>query len=154
MSILQLYVDGSWKPKLPDYAGWAFLCYLVTPEPIGYIGTSHLVARENGLIKCKSRQIDGELIATIEALRFVQETYPKVSKIELYFDYIGIQMWAIGLWKARSEIAIEYVKALDSLEEILDKVTFIKVNSHAGESDGNDLVDKLANEAVDNFIDP
>lgn len=143
MSIIQVYVDGSWKPKLPKYAGWAFIIFNDKDELLGY---------DNGVVECKSRQIDGELISTIKALNYIKENISKYSRIELYYDYIGIEAWVSGKWKAKSEISKDYINYIKDLGNIIDKVKFIKVKSHVGESEGNDLADKLANEAIDNFI--
>lgn len=142
MSILKIYVDGSWKPKLPTHAGWAYVIYQDDIE----------IVRDYGVIESKSRQVDGELFATLKALDTLSKLQFNNSRLELHYDYIGIEAWAMGKWKARSEIAKFYVKELEPFREIVDQLYFVKIKSHAGESAGNDLADQLANEAVDRYF--
>ena len=146
---IQLFVDGSWKSKIPDISGWGFIIFNDKDELLGY---------DNGVVKCKSRQIDGELTATIKALTYIKENLNNnfndhsYKVIELYYDYMGIEAWENGKWKAKSEVAIAYINSLKDLGDILDKVKFIKVKAHSGQSEGNSLADLLAKEAIDNFI--
>lgn len=141
--ILQVYTDGSWTTKAPDISGWGFIIFTDKDE---------LIAYDNGVVKCKSRQIDGELKAVTKALTYIKENINSYSIIDLYYDYAGIEAWILGRWKAKSEIAIEYMNSIKDLGDIIEKVNFIKVKAHANESEGNSLADLLAKEAIDNFI--
>ena len=39
-----------------------------------------------------------------------------IKKINIFYDYIGIEMWYTGAWKAKSKIAVDYVNFLNKLE--------------------------------------
>lgn len=138
--MLHVYVDGSWKPSSPKVSGWAFIVLNDDDQVLKY---------DSGVVLCKSRQIDGELYATLKALECVSKM--KFSKIKLYYDYLGIEKWAKGIWKAKSLVAIEYVNRLKDLDKILQEVIFVKVKSHSGENVWNDAVDEIAKMAVDKY---
>lgn len=145
--IFHLYVDGSWKKHKPDIAGWAFVV----------LDDRHEIIKEkSGVVCCLSRQVDGELYATLKGLEIVSKIIKGSSgsnniKIYLYYDYAGIEAWANKSWKAKSDVAIEYVNRLEKYKEILQKITFVKIKSHAGQSKWNDHVDLLAKKRVDEF---
>lgn len=68
------------------------------------------------------------------------------KEINLYYDYEGIRSWYLGLWQAKTPIAIKYSEfAKEARSKI--KVNFIKVKSHTNVY-YNDLVDSLAKEAL------
>lgn len=136
---IQIYVDGSWKKSKPELAGWAYI--IVENDVIFYSGS--------GNIPCLSRQVDGELFATIMALKAINDNYYlKNKKIELFYDYVGIEAWITGKWKAKSQVAKDYIDEIKLYKEILKNVTFRKVKSHSGTSEGNDIVDKMSKDAL------
>lgn len=149
-NILKIYVDGSYKPSVnPDVAGWAFSAY---NEYGALLHSSY------GLVKNPvSRQIDGELQATLEALKWVQsnkEKYlPKGGKVVIFHDYEGIGRWARNEWKTNTDLTKRYKQSVNEL--MLDlisgepsiEVLFSWVKGHSNNA-GNDLVDRLAGQAV------
>lgn len=140
--IFHLYVDGSWKKHKPEIAGWAFVL----------LDNDHKIVKEDsGVVLCLSRQVDGELYATLKGLEYIFKSYKNISKVYLYYDYAGIEAWANKSWKAKSEVAIEYINRLEEYKDILQKTTFVKIKSHAGLSKWNDHVDTLAKERVDEY---
>jgi ribonuclease HI len=142
-NIFYLYVDGSWKKYKPDIAGWAFVLLNNNHEKI---------IESSGIVYCVSRQVDGELYATLMGLKAISKS-KDISKVYLYYDYAGIEAWANGSWKAKSEVALEYLNRLKKYETLLQKVEFVKIKSHAGLSKWNDYVDSLAKKEVDEFED-
>lgn len=141
MSIVRVYVDGSWKPSTPLISGWGYVIFDSNDE---------ILIKNNGVIQCLSRQVDGELFATISSLEYIRENLSP-DRIELFYDYTGIEAWATGKWKAKSIIAKDYLERLEELNSILNKVYFHKVKSHSGGSIGNDLADELAKTALDEY---
>lgn len=144
MSEIDVYVDGSWKTSRPEYSGWA---YVILKPDLPRAG--QIIYEDSGLVLAKSRQIDGELVSTLKALIKVK-SMRKISKVNLYYDYMGIEKWATGEWKASSEIARIYVETLNGeLKEVIKKVNFVKLKSHTGEHFWNDYIDLKAKEALD-----
>ena len=69
------------------------------------------------------------------------------KEIELYFDYQGIESWALGTWKRNNKVTEGYHQFMqEKMKQI--KVTFVKVKGHSGDK-YNDLADKLAKEALE-----
>lgn len=129
-----LYVDGSWNSYHPEYSGWGYTL----------IHKNKILYQDYGKIKCKSRQIDGELYATLKGLEKVKEL--NLKKITIVYDYIGIQKWFQGEWKAKSDVSKNYVTNLEKFKSI--NVIFSKVKSHSGECKWNDYVDNLAKKGL------
>ncbi len=69
-----------------------------------------------------------------------------IKELNIYFDYLGIEKWYIGEWKAKTPIALEYVKFAEEAKKKI-KVNFFKIKSHTNNK-YNDLADKLAKEAL------
>lgn len=152
---MKIYVDGSYKPSVnPDVAGWAFSAY---NEYGALLHSSH------GLVKNPvSRQIDGELQATLEALRWVQLTrerhLPTGGKVVVFHDYEGIGRWARNEWKTNTDLTKRYKESVNEL--MLDlisgdaqtEILFSWVKGHSNNA-GNDLVDRLAGQAVLESVD-
>ena len=139
---LRLYVDGSWMTKAPERSGWAFVIL---------DSKDQILVQKSGSIKCLSRQIDGELHATIRGLMEINTNplFTKIREIQVLYDYIGIEKWATNSWKAKSSVAINYVNKIKSLEPIMAKIKWVKIKSHAGEDIWNDYVDHLAKKSLD-----
>ncbi len=70
-----------------------------------------------------------------------------IKELHLYFDYIGIEKWYIGEWKAKSSIAIKYQEFAKEAKNKIN-VIFHKVKSHANDY-YNEMVDRLAKEALE-----
>lgn len=150
--LIHVYVDGSWKKGKPEISGWAFVVLDSKYE---------IIKERSGVIECISRQVDGELYATLKSLEYISKL-KNVNKVNLYYDYAGIEAWANGSWKAKSEIALEYVRRLEKYKDLLKIVSFVKVKSHSKldkkcfSTDGkavnwNDYVDLLAKAEVDKY---
>lgn len=69
-----------------------------------------------------------------------------IDELHLYYDYIGIENWYIGSWKAKSDIAIKYQEFAKEAKKKIN-VVFHKVKSHTNDY-YNEKVDKLAKEAL------
>ena len=69
-----------------------------------------------------------------------------IKELHLYYDYIGIENWYVGAWKAKSTIAIKYQEFAQEAKNKIN-VIFHKVKSHTNDH-YNEIVDKLAKEAL------
>ena len=129
---IRVFVDGSFSPGFGP-AGWAFV---VTED-------GKELARGSGItaFDAESRNIDGEVMASFQAMRWL-DAHDMTGVI--CHDYEGIARWAKGEWQAKSNIAKMYVAAA---KPYLHRVQFEKVAAHTGVK-WNELVDKLAKEAI------
>ena len=69
-----------------------------------------------------------------------------IKEVNLYFDYAGIEQYAAGNWKAKTQLAKYYCNTLDLLSDDI-KINFIQIAGHTG-IEGNEIADYLAKEAV------
>lgn len=129
------YVDGSFGSKSP-FAGWGWIL----------LNEGEKIAYQNGRTpkEALSRNIDGELYAAIDAMRYA--IAKNLGTITLCHDYEGIEAWATGRWQAKSEIAKAYVNVYQNLKQDL-RVRFKKVSAHSGEY-WNEQVDALAKAGI------
>ena len=98
-----------------------------------------------------------ELMAAIKAL---EEIKSSSIHIDLYTDskYVmnGITQWIVGWkkknWKTAAKKPVKNVDLWQTLDELNQKhqVSWFWVKGHSGD-EGNDTVDLLANQAMDNF---
>lgn len=90
------------------------------------------------------RNVSGEIFGSMKAMEIAIEK--KIKSIDIYFDYEGIEKWALGYWKTNKEGTKAYKEYFDNIKNTLN-VNFIKVKGHSGDT-YNDLADKLAKEAL------
>lgn len=90
------------------------------------------------------RNVAGELKGSMAAMRYCVER--GIEKLDLYYDYAGIEKWCTGEWKTNKRGTIEYKAYYDSIKDRLD-VRFIKVKGHSGDK-YNDMADRLAKDAA------
>ena len=85
----------------------------------------------------------------LEAAKFVMwyAVDKKIKEITLFYDYQGIEAWAVGDWKADLPYTQDYVKFYNKVKTAV-KVNFVKVKAHTG-IELNEIVDKLAKEAIE-----
>ena len=87
----------------------------------------------------------------LEAAKFVMwyAVDKKIKEITLFYDYQGIEAWAVGDWKANLPYTQDYVKFYNKVKTAVN-VNFVKVKAHTG-IELNEIVDKLAKEAIEQF---
>lgn len=91
-----------------------------------------------------SYQIAGEVFGALEAMIWASNNH--FSQLTIYYDYEGIEKWALGLWKANKPISKHYVESFKILSKGLN-VSFKKVKAHSGNT-YNELADTLAKKAT------
>jgi ribonuclease HI len=89
-----------------------------------------------------SRQVTGELVATMKVLEYCQDN--NIPQVEIIYDYKGIKEWATGGWKANKTLTQNYVAFVKKSPV---KVKWTKVKSHSGDK-WNDRADELAKQGT------
>ena len=84
--------------------------------------------------------VAGELLAAMYVMKYaVDHGIPECS---LYYDYMGIEMWATKKWKRNNILTNEYAAFCERIFPHV-KVYFHKVHAHTGDT-YNEMADQLA----------
>lgn len=130
------YVDGSFNADTGEYSYGAVLLF------DGKEQTFCEKFSEPELVSM--RNVAGEIKGT----EFVMDYCIKngINSVKIVYDYIGIEAWAKGKWKANKTGTQNYKKYYDSIKGKLS-VEFEKVKGHSGDK-YNEMADKLAKSAL------
>lgn len=90
------------------------------------------------------RNVAGEILGSMAAVEKAIEL--GLNELVIYYDYMGIEMWATGGWKRNKVGTIAYYEFMQRVKNQIS-VSFQKVKGHSG-VDGNEEADRLAKEAV------
>ena len=99
--VLRAYIDGSFDDKTDRYS-----CGIVFVLPDN--STEQYHHYEDYIGKATMRNVAGELLGATNAIMYaINNNY---DELHLYYDYIGIEEWAMKRWKANNEHTQNYVK--------------------------------------------
>ncbi|MBS7052729.1 MAG: ribonuclease H family protein [Veillonella sp.] len=88
--------------------------------------------------------VAGELLAAMYVMKYaVDRGIPECS---LYYDYMGIEMWATKGWKRNNALTQQYAAFYDSIKDRV-RVHFHKVAAHTGDT-YNEMADALAKQGA------
>lgn len=130
------FVDGSFNTATQCYGYGGFLVHDGVKEV--------LQGHDNDPEMASMRNVAGEVCGSMAAIRRAVEL--GLRELTIYYDYMGIEMWAKGSWKRNKKGTIAYHDYIQSVENVI-KLNFVKVKGHSG-VEGNEEADRLAKEAV------
>ncbi len=135
---IDIYVDGSYELSSHRYAFG-----LVVVQDGEEIHASYGAYEDEF---STMRNVAGEVMGAQKAMLYAKEQ--GYSKINLYFDYQGIESWAKGTWKRNNPLTQGYHSFYQEMKRYV-QVKFFKVKGHSGDY-FNDRADELAKMA---FLD-
>ncbi|MBO1264243.1 ribonuclease H family protein [Proteiniclasticum sp. SCR006] len=130
-----IYVDGSYELSTKRYA---YGLVVVHKGEEVYSECEALKGEYSSM-----RNVAGEVLGAMKAMTYAREK--GYRNLVLYFDYQGIESWALGTWKRNNDLTRGYHEFYQSMKKDLN-VKFRKVKGHSGDR-YNDRADELAKEA-------
>lgn len=141
MNRLIAYVDGSFDVSVGRYG---FGCVLIQPD-----GT---IIEKNGSNinpdSAKLRNVTGEMLGAMYAVKWAM--LHGYSAIHICYDYSGIEYWATGAWKSKTELTKKYSDSMKTWGKNIE-ISFEKIAAHTGDLH-NETADKLAKAAISECI--
>lgn len=130
---LLAYVDGSYDDSLKKYA---FGCVFLLPD--GRIYTEY--GNGDNEQSLQHRNVTGEMLGAMYAVKVAMVNHCK--RLEICYDYQGIEKWVTGEWRSRTELTQKYACAMREWGRSID-IRFTKVAAHSNVY-YNELADKMA----------
>ena len=130
------FVDGSYNMATKVYGYGGFLVHDGVREVLQGHGDDPEMA--------SMRNVSGEVGGSMAAIRRAIEL--GIKELVIYYDYMGIEMWANGSWKRNKKGTIAYYDYIQSVKNDI-KLHFVKVKGHSGDK-YNDVADRLAKDAL------
>lgn len=131
------YVDGSYEHSLLKYA---FGCVFLLPDGTMYVENGS----GNDPESAKLRNVTGEMLGAMFAVRWAVKN--GFSKLEIRYDYEGVEKWVTGAWKSKTELTRKYADAMRRWSGQVN-LKFTKVAAHTNVY-YNEMADRLAKQAL------
>lgn len=131
------YVDGSYEHSLGKYA---FGCVFLMPDGAIYVENGS----GNNPESAKLRNVTGEMLGAMFAVRFAIKNGFK--KVEIRYDYEGVEKWVTGVWKSKTELTQKYALSMQMWQAQI-QMSFTKVAAHSNVY-YNEMADQLAKQAL------
>lgn len=131
------YVDGSFNLSTGVYGyGGVLLCRDGSIRPLQGHGRDETLRT--------MRNVAGEIHGSMAAIQAAADA--GIASITIFYDYMGIEMWANGQWKTNKEGTRVYKAFIEAIRSRIE-IRFQKVVAHTGVR-FNELVDQLAKASV------
>lgn len=134
-----VYIDGSYNSETNTWGYGGFLDVNGRRYPM--IGQGKDVS--------KLRNVYGEIMGCMTAVKQAQSL--GIKQLVIYYDYNGIEGWAVQNWKAKNNYTKAYKDFITNAGKKI-KIIFKKVTSHTGVI-GNDIADIMAKFVVGIALD-
>lgn len=135
----EIYVDGSYSGGVTGYGAVILKDGQVVAELSGAVDAAEV----NG-----TYQVAGELAAVRESLKWCRSH--SVAEASIYFDYLGIEKWATGRWRAGQRLTQEYARFV---RDCGVEIHWHKVTAHTGNR-WNERADALARKGAGSAARP
>lgn len=130
---LLAYVDGSYDDSLKKYA---FGCVFLLAD--GRVFTQY--GNGDNEQSLQHRNVTGEMLGAMYAVKFAM--FNGFRKMELRYDYQGIEKWVTGEWRSKTELTGKYADTMREWGKSIE-IKFTKVAAHANVK-YNELADRMA----------
>lgn len=130
---LLAYVDGSYDNSLKKYA---FGCVFILPD--GRIFAEY--GNGDNEQSLQHRNVTGEMLGAMYAVKTAMLS--GFSRIELCYDYEGIEKWVTGAWRSKTQLTKKYAAAMREWGKTIG-ISFRKVAAHTNVY-YNELADQTA----------
>ncbi len=134
---LLAYVDGSYDDTLKKYA---FGCVFIPAD--GHIYTQY--GNGDNEQSLQHRNVTGEMLGAMYAVKTAMLN--GFQKVELCYDYQGIEKWVTGEWRSKTELTQKYAKAMREWGTKI-QISFTKVAAHTNVK-YNELADQMAKQGL------
>lgn len=134
---LLAYVDGSYDDTLKKYA---FGCVFILAD--GHIYTQY--GNGDNEQSLQHRNVTGEMLGAMYAVKTAMLN--GFQKVELCYDYQGIEKWVTGEWRSKTELTQKYAKAMREWGTKI-QISFTKVAAHTNVK-YNELADQMAKQGL------
>lgn len=134
---LLAYVDGSYDDTLKKYA---FGCVFILAD--GHIYTQY--GNSDNEQSLQHRNVTGEMLGAMYAVKTAMLN--GFQKVELCYDYQGIEKWVTGEWRSKTELTQKYARAMREWGTKIH-ISFTKVAAHTNVK-YNELADQMAKQGL------
>ena len=134
---LLAYVDGSYDDTLKKYA---FGCVFILAD--GHIYTQY--GNGDNEQSLQHRNVTGEMLGAMYAVKTAMLN--GFQKVELCYDYQGIEKWVTGEWRSKTELTQKYARAMREWATKIH-ISFTKVAAHTNVK-YNELADQMAKQGL------